>query len=176
MSVHWAGSVSSGSYRRTLLYVYHTSETRAAAYGEASRFTSRMRCSLLLRKKGICGVAGCFKMGFVPPPLLLLLLLCGQWTIPFLGEKGRAAFVPTWKRAAASMGEAYRTWAHCYVVCVRFVAQRQSPCTVVLVEWWYLQPNSSPLSLNEKEGRCVVVSTLFSGRRLSAPGNGRWFV
>lgn len=132
--------MSSGSYRRTLLYVYHTSRTRAAAYGEASRFTSRMRCSLLLRKKGICGVAGCFKIGFVPPtpppppPMRPV-------NNPFSRGERACSVCADLEKSRSFHGRGILNMSSLLCcVCVRFVAQRQSPCTVVLVGWRYLQP------------------------------------
>lgn len=64
---------------------------------------------------------------------------------PFLGDKGRVAFWPTWKRAAAFNP----TRAFCYVVFVSYVAKAK-PLGSVVAGWWHFQPNFPPLHLSEQ--------------------------
>lgn len=91
-------------------------------------------------RKGVCGVAGRFNWGFVCPPMRPV-------NNPFLREKGRAAFVPTWKRAAAFMGEAIEHELIVMQYYIRFVAKAE-PLDSVVAGWRYFQPNSLPPAPN----------------------------
>ncbi len=70
---------------------------------------------------------------------------------PFLGEKGRAAFGPTWKRAAAFMWEATER-EPVVMLYLRVVSPEPSPLGSVAAGWRYFQPHFPPLHLTEQRG------------------------
>lgn len=125
---------------------------------------SSICCSLL--EKGVCGVAGSLNWGGSCPPL------CGQWTNPFFGRKGvqrlsRLGKEPqlSWERQL-SMSPLL-----CCICCSCCQSQALRLCRGRLEVFSTQFPS---LARTEQKGRRVS-STLCSGRRLAAPGNGRWF-